>query len=104
MNLTQEGFFLGPLLFRWGGLLIIFGVAAGLLLAVREAHSWRAVPGKKYNYDLGIVSDLFLPLIIWGTIGARLWHILTPPLSSVQLGLTTQYYLCLLYTSPSPRD
>ena len=81
----MEGFSLGPLLFRWGGLLIILGIAAGLLLAVREA--------KHRTYDVGIISDLFLPLIIWGTIGARLWHILTPPLSSVQLGLTTQYYL-----------
>jgi phosphatidylglycerol:prolipoprotein diacylglycerol transferase len=34
-----------------------------------------------------------LPLTIWGLIGARLWHILTPPLSSVQLGLTTHHYL-----------
>jgi phosphatidylglycerol:prolipoprotein diacylglycerol transferase len=25
-------------------------------------------------------------------IGARLWYILTPPLSSIELGLTTQYY------------
>ncbi len=65
--------------------MIILGIAAGLLLAARGA--------KRLNYDVGIVSDLFLPLIIWGTIGARLWHILTPPLSSVQLGLTTQYYL-----------
>ena len=81
----MEGFSLGPLLFRWGGLLIILGIAAGLLLAVREA--------KHRTYDVGIITDLFLPLIIWGTIGARLWHILTPPLSSVQLGLTTQYYL-----------
>ena len=81
----MEGFSLGPLFFRWGGLLIILGIAAGLLLAARES--------KFRNYDVGIISDLFLPLIIWGTIGARLWHILTPPLSSVQLGLTTQYYL-----------
>ncbi|NOT05321.1 MAG: prolipoprotein diacylglyceryl transferase [Anaerolineales bacterium] len=94
MTLTAEGISLGPLLFRWGGLLIILGIAAGLLLAARESHlPWRAVPGKHRNYDVGIISDLFLPLIIWGTIGARLWHILTPPLSSVQLGLTTQYYL-----------
>ena len=81
----MEGFSLGPLLFRWGGLLIMLGIAAGLLLAVREA--------KKRKDDAEIIFDLFLPLIIWGTIGARLWHILTPPLSSVQLGLTTQYYL-----------
>lgn len=85
MNQTLEGFSLGPLLFRWGGLLIILGIAAGLLLAARQA--------KKYYYDVGIVSELFLPVIIWGTIGARLWHIFTPPLSSVQLGLTTRYYL-----------
>jgi phosphatidylglycerol:prolipoprotein diacylglycerol transferase len=40
-----------------------------------------------------IVYYLFLPMIAWGIIGARLWYIFTPPLSSVQLGLTTQYYL-----------
>ncbi len=43
--------------------------------------------------DPEIIYYLLLPFIIWGTIGARLWHIFTPPLSSVQLGLTTQYYL-----------
>jgi phosphatidylglycerol:prolipoprotein diacylglycerol transferase len=36
--------------------------------------------------------DLILPLLIWGTIFARLWHALTPPLSSIQLGLTTHHY------------
>jgi phosphatidylglycerol:prolipoprotein diacylglycerol transferase len=81
----MDGISVGPLLFRWGGLLIVFGIAAGLLLAVFEARRRRV--------DVGIIAELFLPLIIWGTIGARLWHILTPPLSSVELGLTTQYYL-----------
>jgi phosphatidylglycerol:prolipoprotein diacylglycerol transferase len=85
VTLTPEGISLGPLLFRWGGLFIVLGITAGLLLTAFEA--------RRRNYDVEIVSDLFLPLTVWGMIGARLWHILTPPLSSVELGLTTQYYL-----------
>jgi phosphatidylglycerol---prolipoprotein diacylglyceryl transferase len=79
-----EGLSLGPLLLRWNGLLIALGIATGALVAAREA--------KKYNYDPETIYYLLLPLTIWGVIGARFWHILTPPLSSVELGLTTQYY------------
>jgi phosphatidylglycerol:prolipoprotein diacylglycerol transferase len=32
-------------------------------------------------------------LLIAGIIGARIWHILTPPASMVEMGITTQYYL-----------
>jgi len=81
----MDGITLGPLLLRWNGLLLVLGIAAGALLAAREA--------KRHSYDPEIIYYLFLPLTVWGLIGARLWHILTPPLSSVQLGLTTQYYL-----------
>jgi phosphatidylglycerol:prolipoprotein diacylglycerol transferase len=80
----SEGLSLGPLLFRWNGILIAAGIAAGLLLTAIEARCRR--------YDIEIVADLFLPLTLWGILGARLWHILTPPLSSVELGLTTRYY------------
>ncbi len=101
----MDGFSLGPLFLRWNGLLLALGIAVGALLAAHEAHlplrhrsanakpMWRAVPGQRRGYDPEIIYYLFLPLTIWGTIGARLWHILTPPLSSVQLGLTTQHYL-----------
>lgn len=80
-----EGLSLGPLLLRWSGLLLAFGIAMGALLAAREA--------KYRGYDPEIIYYLFLPLTIWGTIGARLWHMLTPPLSSVGLGLTAEHYL-----------
>jgi phosphatidylglycerol:prolipoprotein diacylglycerol transferase len=79
-----EGLSLGSLLIRWNGLLIALGIAIGALLAAREA--------KRRNYDPEIIYYLFLPLTIWGMLGARFWHVLTPPLSSVELGLTTQYY------------
>ncbi len=81
----SEGFLIGPWLMRWNGFLLMFGVAAGALLAAYQT--------KRRGYDPEIIYYLFVPLIIWGTIGARLWHIFTPPLSSVQLGLTTKYYL-----------
>ena len=70
---------------RVNAILLILGIASGALLAAREA--------KRRSMDPETIYYLFLPLVIWGTIGARVWHILTPPLSSVQLGLTTEYYL-----------
>ena len=80
-----EGLSLGPLLLRWNGLLIALGIAMGALFAAYGA--------KRRNFDPEIIYYLFLPLTVWGTIGARLWHIFTPPLSSVELGLTTGHYL-----------
>ncbi len=81
----MDGISLGPVLLRWNGLLIMLGFALGGILAARET--------KRRGFDSEILLDLALPLLIWGTIGARLWHVFTPPLSSVELGLTTEHYL-----------
>jgi len=81
----MDGIPLGPLLIRWNGLLVILGFAAGGIVAAREV--------RRSGKDPEMVLDLVLPLLIWGSIGARLWHVLTPPLSSIQLGLTTRHYL-----------
>jgi phosphatidylglycerol:prolipoprotein diacylglycerol transferase len=83
--LISEGFSLGPLTFRLNGLLLVLGIAVAALLAARES--------KRRGFDPETIYYLFLPMVIWGTVGARIWHILTPPLSSVQLGLTTGHYL-----------
>lgn len=80
-----EGVSLGPLFLRWNGLLIALGIAAGALAAALEA--------KRRFQDAEIVYHLFVPVTLWAWIGSRLWHVLTPPLSSVQLGLTAAYYL-----------
>jgi phosphatidylglycerol:prolipoprotein diacylglycerol transferase len=81
----MEGLELGPFLVRWNGLLIALGIAFGAVLAALEAE-------RRFR-DMEIVYYLILPLTLWGWIGARLWHVFTPPLSSVRLGLTTEYYL-----------
>ncbi|MCA1899844.1 MAG: prolipoprotein diacylglyceryl transferase [Chloroflexi bacterium] len=80
----MDGVSLGPLLIRWNGALIALGVALGALLS--------AVRARKRDFDPEIIFDLFLPVAVWGTLGARLWHILTPSRSALELGLTAQYY------------
>lgn len=80
-----DGVTLGPLLLRWNGLLVALGIAFGALAAAIEAH-------RRFR-DAEIVYYLFVPVTVWAWIGARLWHVFTPPLSSVQLGLTTSHYL-----------
>jgi len=80
-----DGVTLGPLLLRWNGLLIALGIAFGALVSAIEA--------KRRFQDAEIIYYLFVPVTLWTWIGSRLWHVLTPPLSSVQLGLTTGHYL-----------
>ncbi|NWF62869.1 MAG: prolipoprotein diacylglyceryl transferase [Chloroflexi bacterium] len=81
----MDGISLGPILLRWNGLLIALGIACGALLAAFEA--------RRRFQETEIIYYLFVPLLIWAWIGARLWHVFTPPLSSIQLGLTTRHYL-----------
>jgi len=80
-----DGFALGPLYIRFYGIILMLGAIAGGFLAAHEA--------KRRGHDPEIVWDLLVYLIIGGVIGARLWHIFTPPPSSIAQGFTTQYYL-----------
>lgn len=81
----MDGVAIGPILLRWNGLLIALGIAVGALISAFES--------KRRFHDMEIIYYLFVPVTLWAWIGARLWHVFTPPLSSVQLGLTTSHYL-----------
>jgi phosphatidylglycerol:prolipoprotein diacylglycerol transferase len=70
----QDGFFIGPLHVRFYGIILMLGAVAGAWLATRET--------KRRGYNPEIVWDLLTYLLIGGIIGARIWHILTPPPSS----------------------
>jgi phosphatidylglycerol---prolipoprotein diacylglyceryl transferase len=76
-----EGFFIGEFEIRYYGIILMLGAVAGAFLASREA--------KRRGYPAEIVWDLMIYLLIGGIIGARLWHILTPPPSS---GITAEWY------------
>ncbi len=80
-----DGFAVGPLYIRFYGIILMFGAVAGGWLAAREV--------RRRGYDPEIVWDLLIYLIIGGVVGARLWHIFTPPPSSIEQGITTAYYL-----------
>jgi len=80
-----DGFSVGPLFIRFYGILLMLGALAGGYLATVEV--------KRRGRDPEMVWDLLVYLIVGGIIGARLWHIFTPPPSSIAQGFTTQYYL-----------
>jgi len=61
------------------------GALAGAVLADREA--------KRRGLDSEMVWDALIWILIGGIVGARLWHILTPPPSMVAQGITTEWYL-----------
>jgi phosphatidylglycerol---prolipoprotein diacylglyceryl transferase len=80
-----DGFALGPLFIRFYGIVLMLGAVAGGWLATLEV--------KRRGKDPELVWDLLVYLIIGGVIGARVWHIFTPPPSSIAQGFTTAYYL-----------
>lgn len=66
------------------GIIIMLGVVAAAYLSYRRAA--------KYGQDPERVWDMVTWAVIGGVIGARLWHILTPPPSMVANGYDTMYY------------
>ncbi len=81
----SEGFSIGPLFVHWYGVIIMCGALAATFLAERGA--------KRRGMDAEFIWDALPWVLIAGIIGARIWHILTPPPSMVEQGITTQYYL-----------
>jgi phosphatidylglycerol---prolipoprotein diacylglyceryl transferase len=76
---------IGPIPIHFYGVILMLGALAAAFLAEREARR------RGINSDL--VWDGLIWVLIGGIIGARVWHILTPPPSSVDVGYTTMYYL-----------
>jgi phosphatidylglycerol:prolipoprotein diacylglycerol transferase len=79
------GFNIGPLPIRFYGIILMLGALAAAWLAEREA--------KRRGYDGELVWDGLVWVLVGGIIGARLWHIFTPPPSMVAQGITTKFYL-----------
>ena len=76
---------IGPVPIHVYGIILMAGAVAAAWLAEREARR------KGLNGEL--VWDMLVWVLIAGIIGARIWHILTPPESMKAAGITTQFYL-----------
>ena len=80
-----DGFQLGPVYIHFYGVIIMVGALAGAWLAAYQV--------RRRGDDPELVWDGLFWLVIGGIIGARLWHVFTPPPSMVAQGITTRYYL-----------
>ena len=67
------------------GIIIMVGAVLAALLAAYLA--------RRQGLQSDLVWDALIWVLIGGIIGARLWHIFTPPPSMVEQGITTYYYL-----------
>jgi phosphatidylglycerol---prolipoprotein diacylglyceryl transferase len=67
------------------GILIMAGVVAAAFIGQAEARR------RKINPDY--IWDALFWVVLAGIVGARLWHIFTPPPSMVEQGITTKWYL-----------
>ncbi len=79
------GIKIGPLTLNFYGLIIMVGVVAAAVLSYVEA--------KRRKLNPEIILDSLTWIVLGGVIGARIWHIFTPPASMVAQGITTHYYL-----------
>jgi phosphatidylglycerol:prolipoprotein diacylglycerol transferase len=71
----STGFTVFGLTVHYYGVIIMFGAVMAAVMATWEA--------KRRKLDPDIIWDLLPWLLIAGIIGARLWHIFTPPASSL---------------------
>ncbi len=83
--MPPQGFYIGPVFIYFYGIILMLGAVAAAFLAEREA--------RRRGQNPDVVWDALVWILIAGIIGARLWHILTPPPSMVEAGITTKYYL-----------
>jgi len=67
------------------GILITLGVIAAAFMSQAET--------KRRSLDPDVIWDVLFWVVVAGIIGARIWHILTPPPSMVAQGITTGWYL-----------
>ncbi|HVN54677.1 MAG TPA: prolipoprotein diacylglyceryl transferase [Anaerolineaceae bacterium] len=80
-----SGVQIGPIFIHFYGILIMLGALAAAWLTTVEA--------RRRGINPDDVWDMLSWVLVGGIVGARIWHILTPPPSMVAQGLTTGWYL-----------
>lgn len=89
MFIDQTGIHLGPIYFHFYGLILVSGAFVAAWVAAREAA--------RAGYDPEPIWDALIWALLGGIVGARIWHIFTPPPSQ---GVDIWYYLNLTNMLP----
>lgn len=85
MSVDSLGIHLGPLYLRYYGVILVTGALLGGYIASLEA--------RRRGLNPNFVWDGLIWALVGGVIGARLYHVFTPPPSMVESGFTTHTYL-----------
>jgi len=85
MSIDRYGIHIGVLFIHFYGVILMIGVLVAAYVASLRARERSENPEH--------IWDMLTWVVIAGVIGARIWHILTPPASMVEQGITVQYYL-----------
>ncbi len=86
MSIDPYGITIGGLTFRFYGMILMGGALAATLLARRMLRDM------KFK-DPDIAWDALLWALVFGIIGARLYHVFTPSRALLDAGIDTRYYL-----------
>ena len=84
MSFDAYGIHIGFLYFRYYGMIIMFGAVVAAVLSQRML--------RKSGIDPDLVWDGLIWALIFGLIGARLYHVFTPSQSLLDQGIDTKYY------------
>ncbi len=95
IEFTRTSINIGNFSIYYYGIILMTGVVAAAFLANAEAVR------KKKNTEF--LWDSLIWMVLGGVLGARLWHVFTPPPSMVERGITTYYYLTHPLDALNPR-
>jgi phosphatidylglycerol---prolipoprotein diacylglyceryl transferase len=84
MSIDALGLHLGPIYLRFYGIILVSGAMIGAYVASVEAQ--------RRGLDSNYVWDALIWALVGGIVGARLYHVFTPPPSMVAAGFTTEAY------------
>ena len=85
MSIDAYGIHLGPLYFRFYGMILMAGAVAAAYVAQELL--------RRRGRSAEMVWDGLLWALVFGVVGARLYHIFTPSQSLLAMGIDTRYYL-----------
>jgi phosphatidylglycerol:prolipoprotein diacylglycerol transferase len=93
MSIDPLGIHLGPFYLRYYGIILVGGAMIGAYIAAVEA--------RRRGLDPNYVWDGLIWALVGGIVGARLYHVFTPPPSMQEAGMTTEYYLNMSNVIPT---